>query len=159
MLAAGVPASLYGPELYARLGIDAGGAPVPDLLIDALPHPGYDPRTHRVDPLPVTRTLLDGDTLAVGGRTLTVLHLPGHTPGCIALYEERTGALYTGDVLYDGELIDDLPESDPPAYRRSLARLERLVDLGVRVVLPGHGRPFGPDRLRDLAGAYARRPC
>ncbi|MGW1053884.1 MBL fold metallo-hydrolase [Streptomyces sp. NPDC001118] len=157
-LAAGVPASLYGPELYARLGIDAGGAPVPDLLLDALPHPGYDPRAHRIDPLPVTRTLLDGDTLALGGRILTVLHLPGHTLGCIALYEERTGALYTGDVLYEGDLIDDLPESDPVAYRRSLARLADLADLGVAVVRPGHGRPFGPGRLRDLVAAHARRP-
>ncbi|MGW1806428.1 MBL fold metallo-hydrolase [Streptomyces sp. NPDC002078] len=154
-LAEGVPASLYGPELYAGLGIDAGGEPVPDLLIDALPHPGYDPRTYRVGPLPVTRTLLDGDELDVGGRALTVLHLPGHTPGCIALYEERTGALFTGDALYEGDLIDDLPESDPAAYRRSLAR---LADLDVRVVLPGHGRPFGPGRLRELADAYLRRP-
>ena len=39
ILAKGVPASLYGPELYARLGLDARGEHIPELLIDDLPHP------------------------------------------------------------------------------------------------------------------------
>ncbi|WBO68598.1 MBL fold metallo-hydrolase [Streptomyces camelliae] len=151
VLAAGVPASLYGAELYAKLGIDAAGEPVPDLLINALPHPAYDPRTYHPGPITVTHPLQEGDTVDAGGRTLTVLHLPGHTPGCIGLLEERTGALYSGDVIYNGDLIDDLPESDPPTYRRSL---RRLAGLDVSVVHPGHGRSFGPQRLRELTRGY-----
>jgi glyoxylase-like metal-dependent hydrolase (beta-lactamase superfamily II) len=38
------------------------------------------------------------------------------------------GALFSGDVVYDGPLIDDLPESDVADYRCSLARLHSLVD-------------------------------
>ncbi|WP_369391098.1 hypothetical protein AB5J72_28255 [Streptomyces sp. CG1] len=64
--------------------------------------------------------------------TASARQLLGHTPGCIALYDQRTGALYTGGVLYEGDLIDDLAESDPAAYRRSLVRLARLADPGVR---------------------------
>jgi glyoxylase-like metal-dependent hydrolase (beta-lactamase superfamily II) len=150
-LAAGVPASLYGGELYEKLGIDAAGGPVPGLLLTALPHPGYAPRSYGVGPLEVTRPLEDGDAVDAGGRELTVLHLPGHTPGCIALHEESTGALYTGDVIYNGDLVDDLPESDPSAYRRSL---QRLADLEVSVVHPGHGRSFAPDRLHELIRGY-----
>lgn len=153
ILAEGVPASLYGPELYERLGIDAAGEPVPELLINALPYPGYDPRTYRVEAVSPTHRLEDGDRVELGGRSLTVLHLPGHSPGSIALLEERTGVLFSGDVVYDGRLIDDLPESDVPSYRRSM---ERLAHLEVSVVHPGHGRSFDQARLHALAAAYLR---
>ncbi|MGW1170834.1 MBL fold metallo-hydrolase [Streptomyces sp. NPDC002550] len=150
-VALGVPASLYGPELYAELGMDPAGEDLPGLLVDALPHTGYDPRAYRVEPLTVQRALHDRDVIDVGGRSLTVLHLPGHTPGCICLLEEHTGALFTGDVIYNGHLIDDLPESDPPTYRRSLAL---LADLDISIAHPGHGRSFDGHRLRELAHTY-----
>jgi len=154
VLAGGVPASLYGAELSEKLGTDEVGEPFPDLLIDALPHPGYDPGTYRVDGVALTCELQDGERIGLGGRTLTVLHLPGHTPGSIALLEERSGVLYSGDVVYDGYLIDDLPDSDVPSYRRSM---EFLAVLDVSVVHPGHGRSFDRARLRALTGAYLHR--
>ncbi|MES4908815.1 MULTISPECIES: MBL fold metallo-hydrolase [unclassified Streptomyces] len=132
---------------------DAQG--LPGLLIDALPHTGYAPRTYRVEPLTVHRTLQDGDVIDLGGRALTVLRLPGHTPGCIALLEERTGALFTGDVIYNGHRIDDFPESDPRAYRRSLAL---LADLDISTAHPGQGRSFDGHRLRELAHNYLSTP-
>jgi glyoxylase-like metal-dependent hydrolase (beta-lactamase superfamily II) len=154
LLAAGIPASLFGAELFDKLGIDAAGEPVPELMIDVLPSPGYDPATYRVEPMTLRRTLHDGDRVDLGARVLTVLHLPGHTPGCIALLEERTGTLYSGDIIYDGGLIDDLPNSDVAAYRRSM---EFLADLDVSVVHPGHGHSFDRARLRQLAEKYLRR--
>ncbi len=153
VLAAGVPASLYGAELYDKLGIDAAGEPVPELMIDVLPGPGYDPATYRVEPMTLTRLLDDGDRIDLGGRVLTVLHLPGHTPGSIALLEERTGTLHSGDIVYDGGLIDNLPNSDVAAYRRSM---QFLADLDVSVVHPGHGHSFDRTRLRELAETYLR---
>jgi len=153
-LAAGVPASLYGAELYDKLGIDAAGEPVPELMIDVLPGPGYDPAVYRIEPMTVTRTLNDGDRIDLGGRALTVLHLPGHTSGSIALLEERTGTLYSGDIVYDGGLIDNLPNSDVTAYRQSM---QFLADLDVSVVHPGHGHSFGRTGLRQLAEAYLAR--
>ncbi|MCO1597060.1 MBL fold metallo-hydrolase [Micromonospora sp. RHAY321] len=154
LLAVGIPASLYGAELYDRLGIDAAGEPVPELMIDAVPAPGYDPGTYRVEPMTLNRLLDDGDRIDLGGRVLTVLHLPGHTPGSVAVLEERTGTLYSGDVIYDGALIDNLPNSDVAAYRRSM---EFLADLDVSVVHPGHGHSFDRTRLRQLAETYLRR--
>jgi len=153
LLAAGVPASLYGAELFDKLGIDAAGEPVPELMIDILPDPGYDPAAYRIEPMTLSRTLDDGDRIDLGGRELTVLHLPGHTPGSIALLEERTGTLYSGDIVYDGALIDDLPNSDVAAYRRSM---EFLAGLDVSVVHTGHGHSFDRARLRQLAEAYLR---
>lgn len=155
ILAQGVPSSLYGPELYKELGMEPAGEELPGLLVDALPHTGYDPGTYRVQPLTVHHPLQDRDVIDLGGRSLTVLHLPGHTPGCIALLEERTRALFTGDIIYNGHLIDDLPESDPPAYRRSLAL---LADLDISIAHPGHGRSFDGHRLRELVHNYLSAP-
>lgn len=154
VLARGVPASLHGPELAQLLGADDVGSPFPDLMIKELPHPGYDPSCYWLQPVTATRQLQDRERIELGGRTLTVLHLPGHTPGSIAVLEEITGALYSGDVIYDGYLVDDLPESDVPAYRRSMAVLSELE---VSVVHPGHGRSFDQARLGELATRYLDR--
>jgi len=59
------------------------------------------------DPLPVRpdRLVVDGDTVAVGDATLSVVHLRGHTPGSIALsYDDRAGTthLFAGDSLFPG---------------------------------------------------------
>ncbi|MET9878974.1 MBL fold metallo-hydrolase [Actinacidiphila glaucinigra] len=153
-LARGVPASLDGPELAERLGTEDVGASFPDLLLDTLPDPGYDPGGYGIGPVTLTRTLGGDERIDLGGRVLTVLHVPGHTPGSVALLEERTGVLFSGDAVYDGYLVDDLPESDVAAYRRTAAF---LADLDVRVVHPGHGRSFGRDRLREVTERYLRR--
>jgi glyoxylase-like metal-dependent hydrolase (beta-lactamase superfamily II) len=53
----------------------------------------------------VTRTVTDGDTIAVGDCTLEVIHVVGHTPGSIVLlYREPDGSnhLWTGDSLFPG---------------------------------------------------------
>ncbi|MFE9917742.1 MBL fold metallo-hydrolase [Micromonospora sp. NPDC005553] len=154
ILAAGVPASLYGVELFDKLGIAGAGEDIPDLMIDVLPDPDYDPAAYRVAPMTLHRLLGDGDRIDLGGRVLTVLHFPGHTPGSIALLEEHTGTLYSGDIIYEGALIDNLPNSDVAAYRRSM---QALVDLDVSLVHPGHGDSFERTRLRQLAETYLRR--
>jgi len=58
-----------------------------------------------------------------------------------------------GDAIYDGALIDTLPESDVAQYLRTM---DALRTLEVEVVYPGHGEPFGGERLRELAEQYLR---
>jgi glyoxylase-like metal-dependent hydrolase (beta-lactamase superfamily II) len=56
-------------------------------------------------PVPVDRTVDDGDRVAVGRSELEVIHLVGHTPGSIALlYDDPAGTphLFTGDSLFPG---------------------------------------------------------
>jgi hydroxyacylglutathione hydrolase len=55
----------------------------------------------------------------LGGRTLTIIPIPGHEPAHIAVHDPRTGWLLTGDSLYPGRLY----VRDWPAYRASIARL------------------------------------
>lgn len=118
------------------------------------PNEDFDWRAYKVMPAPPTRLLNDGDTIDLGDRALEVLHLPGHSPGSISLYEATTETLFSGDVVYDGVLYDDLEGSSVPDYRRSM---ERLRTLRVSIVHGGHRDSFGPLRLAELIEAYLER--
>ena len=151
--AAGNTASLYGGGKEDALieSIRAAGYDVPPQLFTALPSNGYDPLTYHVLPAPATRVVDEGDVINAGDRRFEVLHLPGHSPGSIGLWEAKTGILFSGDAIYDGPLLDELPGSDIPIY---VATMKRLRDLPVTVVHAGHDPSFGRDRLRDLCDTY-----
>ena len=119
------------------------GMPIEGALIDALPHKGYDIRSYRVVPAPATRALQDGDIVHLGDKRFRVLHLPGHSPGSIGLWEEKTGILFSGDAVYDGDLIDDLPGSDIGAYITTMRKL-RECPRAQRSLLPPRQRRFRP---------------
>ena len=70
-------------------------------------------------PTTATRTLRDGDTVDLGGRELTVLHTPGHTPDCICLLDERNGVLFGGDTINTGPIYAQAADSDVEAFARS----------------------------------------
>jgi len=145
-----IPGSLYGPALAAEMGLDEA---LPPVLLTALPHGGYNLDSYQVQPVTPTRSLADGDALDLGDQTLTVLHLPGHSPGSIALFDDSDGTLFSGDVVYDDVLLDSLPGSDKVQYARSLRRLRALP---VRLVRPGHDHNFGQERLHHLIDDYLR---
>ena len=134
--------------------IQASGYAVPPELFTAIPHEGYDPSGYSVLPAPATRTVEEGDVIDIGDRQFEVLHLPGHSPGSIGMWEAETGTLFSGDAIYDGPLLDELPGSDIPTYVRTL---KRLRDLPVRVVHAGHDPSFGRERLRALCDSYLAR--
>jgi len=124
-------------------------------FVTALPA-GYALESFRQQPARVTRLIDEGDVVDLGDRQFEVLHLPGHSRGSIGLFEAATGTLFSGDAIYDGPLLDELPGSDIADY---CATMERLLDLPVTVVHAGHDPSFGRDRLRTLARDYldARR--
>ena len=123
-------------------------------LITALPHAGYDLHSYRVRPARATRVVEEGDSVETGDRRFEILHLPGHSPGSIGLWEAATGILFSGDAIYDGPLLDELHHSDIADYLRTMRRLRAMP---VRVVHAGHDPSFGRDRLVELADAYLRK--
>jgi glyoxylase-like metal-dependent hydrolase (beta-lactamase superfamily II) len=141
------------PDGFKKLMAD-DGHPFGDYLIDAIPRAGYDLHAYAIQPAPLTRLLDEGDTVELGDRTFEVLHLPGHTPGCIGLWERRTGTLFSGDAIYDGLLFDFLPESDIADY---VATMRRLRDVPVRVVHGGHDASFGRERMIEIIDEYVAR--
>ncbi len=117
----------------------------------AQPYEEFDYRTYQITPAPLTGYLDEGDVIDLGNRFFRILHLPGHSPGSIALYEESTGILFSGDTIYDGALYDTVYHSDKALYRESLARLRELP---VRVVHGGHEDSFGRDHMIRLVDDY-----
>ena len=84
-----------------------------------------------------------GDTLAVGGLSLTLIHTPGHTPGSQCLLFE--GRLVSGDTLFlDGCGRTDLPGSDPEEMYRTLTQRLAFVD-DATILFPGHFYSPQPD--------------
>ncbi|MCY1128002.1 MBL fold metallo-hydrolase [Frigidibacter sp. RF13] len=119
--------------------------------LTALPHPGFALSGWTLAPAPLTAMLSEGDRIDLGDRSFTILHLPGHSPGSIGLFDERDGLFLTGDAIYDDELVDDIPGADRPAY---LGSMRRLADLNCRIALGGHGPPFDGVRMREIAAGY-----
>lgn len=86
--------------------------------------------------------LKEGDKIA---GELAVLHLPGHSPGSIALLAD--GVLFSGDLLFAGSIgRTDLPGGSMPKMIQSLKRIVELD--GDYQVYPGHGETTTLDRER-----------
>lgn len=122
-----------------------------DEHFEQLPYPGFTAMHYTCHAATPTQILNEGDILDLGNRAFEVLHLPGHSSGCIALYDAQSQELFSGDVVYDGELLDQLPGSDIPAY---IATYERLQRLTVKTVYPGHYHIFGQERFHQLMADY-----
>lgn len=149
-------ASLKGADLLPGLGsTDAElSTTLPEMLIDALPNETYDPLKYELLPPNKILPLQDGDTIDLGDYVFSALHLPGHTSDTIALFEEREGTLFSGDFIYDGLLLDDLIDSNVEDYIESM---ERVKELDVCTVYPGHGQSFNNARLQELIRSYIQR--
>jgi len=52
--------------------------------------------------------LEDGSIIDLGNYELQVIHTPGHTSGCICLYEPRAGLLFTGDTVFAGGTLSEI---------------------------------------------------
>jgi glyoxylase-like metal-dependent hydrolase (beta-lactamase superfamily II) len=131
------PAAIRGPLHLARLG-GFGGKPV------------QGARTFRGE------QILDD----VPGRP-QVVAMPGHTQGSVAFHFPEIGVLFTGDALVTHE--DLVGHTGPTLVSRgftndsaaALASLDRLAQVPMALLLPGHGDPYldGP----QAAAAAARR--
>ncbi|OED44861.1 hypothetical protein AB833_00580 [Chromatiales bacterium (ex Bugula neritina AB1)] len=117
----------------------------------ALPYQGFQHQDYLVKPAPLTQLLDEGDVVDLGNRVFSIFHLPGHSPGSIALFEQNTGILFSGDVIYDGDLLDTLYHSDAEQLKESLRRLQ---DLPITTVHGGHFPSFDKQRLRVIIEEY-----
>jgi hydroxyacylglutathione hydrolase len=141
----------------------ATGAPVycPELEVQVLANindyvrwPGFGP----FESYDADHTVKGGETLELAGMTFDVIFTPGHSPGHVTYAAREEGALFSGDVLFQGSVGRvDLPGGDWPTL---LASIEALLDTypDETVVHPGHMglTTLGQERatnpfLRELA--------
>ena len=94
-----------------------------------------------------TRIVDDGDVIDLGNRHSEFVHTPGHSPGGIALWEAASGVLFSADIVYAGEPIEDTYHSNATDY---IASMEHLLGLPVNVVHGDHFLSYGRDRHREI---------
>lgn len=86
------------------------------------------------------RTLSAG-ALAVAGRRLRLLAFDGHTGADLAIFDEASGVLFAGDLVFN-QRAPTTPHADIAHWLQSLTALEKITgERGFRVLLPGHGQP------------------
>lgn len=124
---------------------------VPDSDFEALPYQGFSACDYAVRACPQAQALQHGDVIDLGDRAFEVLHLPGHSSGSIGLYDAAAQQFFSGDVVYDGQLLDQLEDSVIDAY---LDSMERLLQLPADEVRPGHYHSFDRRRLQALVRTY-----
>lgn len=112
-------------------------------------------RTPDGKPLPIDRLVDDGDTVSLGGTTLTAHLLPGHTKGCLAwsLDLEEDGRTYYGfiECSLNGRFLDYVGNEDYPNIIEDMrATYRKAAEIPVEVFLSSHGVFYG------LEEKYAR---
>ena len=110
--------------------------------------------------VPGLRALDDGDPIDVGGYHFRCVATPGHTMGHICLYEPDRKLFIAGDHI----LIDITPHiqcwtDDENPLKQYLASLDKVAELDIDLVLPGHRRLIEDHRSRidELKEHHRRR--
>jgi glyoxylase-like metal-dependent hydrolase (beta-lactamase superfamily II) len=119
-----------------------------------------------VAPVPADRirVLADRDRVDVGGRTLEVIDTPGHASHHVAVVDDASGVVFTGDAL--GIHVPDLPilrpATPPPDFDLDLAvrSIRAIRDRRPTALLFAHFGPIGePERTCELAERRLRDWC
>jgi len=88
------------------------------------------------------RTISKDITLDVG-EEVQIIVVPGHTPGDIAVYHPRSRVLFAGDAILEG--MNPFIREDSLSLAIWISNLERMRNLDVEWVVPGHGAISRPD--------------
>jgi glyoxylase-like metal-dependent hydrolase (beta-lactamase superfamily II) len=99
----------------------------------------------RIPPVSEVATFADGETLDLPGSP-RIIHVPGHTPGSVAVHVLAVDALFVGDAMTTGHVLTGQRGPRPAPFtlepEMALASLSRLEAVQATWVLPGHGAPW-----------------
>ena len=124
----------------------------PERICGKLPS-GVTDRDFSIRPFHINHFVQDETQIDLGGRNLTVLFTPGHTPDSLSLLDSDNGLLFTGDTFYRGPIYLFTPETDFNAFEKSVARLHGLLPR-LKLLLPAHNVPLAdPADLERLNSA------
>jgi len=105
----------------------------------------------KLEPVEPDIILKDNDKIG----ELTVIHTPGHTPGSIALLDERKKALFAGDTLrFDGEKLSGSSEQFTLDMKKAKESIGKISVLSFDVMLCGHGEPLKPNASETVKKYY-----
>lgn len=116
--------------------------PIPLAVVkhNILKKPCNFPKTFDIDKYEIykgkpTIILNDNDVIDIGNRKIKIIHTPGHSPGHICFYDMNNKYLFTGDLVYEGELDAYYPTTNPIDFKNSIDKIRKL---DVDRILPAH---------------------
>jgi glyoxylase-like metal-dependent hydrolase (beta-lactamase superfamily II) len=90
-------------------------------------------------------TFTDGTTLDLPARP-RIIHIPGHTPGSVAVHVRAVDAIFVGDAMTTGNVLTGALGPRPAPFtldpEMAIASLAKLENVPATWVLPGHGAPW-----------------
>jgi len=92
----------------------------------------------------------DGQMIDIGGRGYMAIWTPGHAPDHFCFYDPKEGVMFAGDHVIAGvnPVVTLWTEHGGNPLLHYLRSLERVMDMSVSLVLPGHGEPVYDLRRR-----------
>ncbi len=95
------------------------------------------------EPVPVARTVKDGDVIAEAFGGVQVVFTPGHAPGHISFWQPDKRVLFIGDALMHVAGVRRLPPGLFVDYEQNTRSIkERIAPLDVEIACFGHGKPI-----------------
>lgn len=116
----------------------------------------------RTTPIAEVKTFTDGVTLDLPGSP-RIIHLPGHTPGSVAVHVPAVDAVFVGDALTTGHVLTGAIGPQPAPFTMdapmALESLTKLEAIPATWVLPGHGPPWSGGATEAVRLARAAAPA
>lgn len=109
--------------------------------------------------LTVPDQLIDGDTVLQLGTEIHLLMTPGHVPSELSVYHPPSKILFAGDTIFS-EGNPTTRFGGPADWRLWISHLERLKQLDIATICPGHGELCTRDEIQrniDSLNAILRR--
>lgn len=106
-----------------------------------------------IGPKPAFAT--DGQVIDLGGRSVKLIFTPGHTHGSLCVYDEATGALFSGDNIMANETA--LVEWNATSVEEFIESMEKLSSLRITRILSGHRPNDNPPDLLQRKLECARQ--
>jgi hydroxyacylglutathione hydrolase len=126
-------------------------------IMSFVPWPGFGP----FESWDAEHTVEGGETLELAGFDIDVIFTPGHSPGHVTYSIADEGAVFSGDVLFQGSVgRTDLPGGDWPTLLESIRGLVDALPEDTKV-FPGHMglTTLGAERATNPFLAELSRPA
>lgn len=130
------------PFIYKTYGIKAQANQLDEFWLNQAPAQsrmfGFQLQEEMI---PLGKHLTENETIAIGNIELKAIHVPGHSPGSLVYYCEKSKIMFSGDVLFQGSIgRADLAGGNFDELISNISnKLFTLPD--ETVVYPGHGAP------------------
>ncbi|MBC7085063.1 MAG: MBL fold metallo-hydrolase [Methanomethylovorans sp.] len=95
-----------------------------------------------------------GENISISDEEhLEIIHTPGHTPGCICLYEPLSKSLFSGDTIFPQGSIGRTDFIGGSAAQISNS-IKKITQLDIKIMYPGHGEPTSDNVNRQIELSY-----